>query len=138
MFLEGMMDSIIITCLLGTNDVSISFFTVCDFTKPINIISTHHKLMCSIQFQTLLVYLGLPNCIILSEGDEVSPTSGNTEQQVHQMSTCLLLNVSFKQILINLPSFMRTAISVRILHKTPLIIKSKAFLKSINISYTAP
>ena len=47
--------------------------------------------MCYTQFQTLLVYLGLPNCIILIEGDEVSPTSGNSEQQVHQMSTCLSL-----------------------------------------------
>jgi len=104
-------------------DVSISFFTVCDFAKLINIISTHHRLMCSIQFQTLLVYLGHPNCIILSEGDEVSPTSGNSKQRVHQMSTCLDVQVLFKQILINPPSFMRTAISIRILHKTPLIIK---------------
>ena len=94
-----------LTSLLGTNDVSTSFFTVRDFTKLIHIINTHHKLMCSIQFQTPLIYFGFPNCIILSEG-EVSPTSGNSEQQVHQMSTCLDLNISFKQILINLASFM--------------------------------
>jgi len=57
--------------------------------------------MCSIQFQTLL-----PNCIILSEG-EVSPTSGNSEQQVHQMSTGMDLKVSFKQILINLRTYLK-------------------------------
>jgi hypothetical protein len=135
------------------NSLSARLHSIYVLTQYIIIVNKDQELMCSIQFQSFLIFSDPPDGIFLSKvskqwrydileqrwkamAKKHLLVSGHSEQTMHRTDfyiTQTLLQVSYKHILNILYNYMNIQNSVRI-----LLTESRAFSDATNKWYTVP
>jgi len=95
------------------------------YALNITIISKNHQLMCTLQFQAIMVRLntpkGVPNAKLKSNGNIKSFLVGNMSDNC--LPTRTLLHVSFIQIFNSLNRYVEIQDAMRILQESSLLIE---------------